>query len=132
MPSTPETCSSIGAATVSRNVIALAPGKNAVTFTVGGVTSGYWATGSVQTATPPASVITTEITVAKIGRSMKNRDSMSEFHVSGWLDRVRARRLSVRVWMLAVQAPQPPVDAPRRRHRDDAAGEADGHPPVER
>src|SRR5271156_5079768 len=46
----------------------------AVTSTVGGVTSGYWATGSVKTATPPASTKTTERTMAKTGRSMKNRE----------------------------------------------------------
>src|SRR5262249_4684315 len=72
MPSTPETCSSMGAATVSRTVWALAPGYRAVTSTVGGVTSGYCATGRVNTATPPASTKMTEMTVAKIGRSIKN------------------------------------------------------------
>jgi len=45
----------------------------AVTCTVGGVTSGYCATGRLKTATPPARVITTEMTVAKMGRSIKKR-----------------------------------------------------------
>src|SRR6266567_4155926 len=58
MPSTPETWASIGAATVSRTVCELAPGYWAVTCTVGGVTSGYCATGNVQTATNPANVMT--------------------------------------------------------------------------
>src|SRR3954447_8200660 len=43
------------------------------TSTVGGVISGYWATGRLKTATPPASVTRMDSTVAKIGRSMKNR-----------------------------------------------------------
>src|SRR5947209_5256310 len=71
MPSTPETCSSMGAATTSRTVWALAPGYSAVTCTVGGVTSGYCATGSASSATPPAITNTIDSTEAKIGRSMK-------------------------------------------------------------
>src|SRR4051794_40424608 len=74
MPSTPLTCSSIGAATVSRTVWELAPGYRAVTRTVGGVTSGYCAIGKVHMATKPARVMTTEMTVAKMGRSMKKRE----------------------------------------------------------
>ena len=42
---------------------------------LGGVICGYCATGSVQTAIPPASVITIDSTAAKIGRSMKNREN---------------------------------------------------------
>ena len=38
-----------------------------MTRTVGGVTSGYCATGSVNTATPPASTKTIDSTEAKIG-----------------------------------------------------------------
>src|SRR5580765_8385509 len=76
MPSTPLTWASIGAATVSCTVLELAPGYSAVTLTVGGVTSGYCATGNVHTATPPANVMTTEMTVAKIGRSMKKRENI--------------------------------------------------------
>src|SRR3569833_1088750 len=40
---------------------------------VGGVTVGYWAIGRANTASPPASVTTADRTVAKIGRSMKQR-----------------------------------------------------------
>src|SRR5262245_5179010 len=43
------------------------------TSTVGGVISGYWATGRLKTATPPASVTRMDSTEAKIGRSMKKR-----------------------------------------------------------
>ncbi len=46
MRSTPLTSCSIGVATVSATVLALAPGYVAVTWTVGGATSGYCATGS--------------------------------------------------------------------------------------
>jgi hypothetical protein len=45
-----------------------------VTRTVGGDTCGNCATGNVNTATPPANVITMDSTAAKIGRSMKNRE----------------------------------------------------------
>src|SRR5437763_917249 len=76
MFSTPFTCCSIGAATVSATVCELAPGYDAETSTVGGVISGYCATGNVQTATPPASVMTMDSTEAKIGRSMKKRENM--------------------------------------------------------
>src|SRR5690348_4074406 len=72
MPSTPLTCCSMGAATVSATTWALAPGYEAATSTVGGVISGYCVTGSAQTAMPPARVMTIDSTEAKIGRSMKN------------------------------------------------------------
>src|SRR6266853_1873907 len=73
-PSTPESCSSIGAATVRESVSALAPGSAAVIVTVGGAISGYCATGNTWKATSPASVMMIAMTDAKIGRSMKNRD----------------------------------------------------------
>src|SRR5207249_5730512 len=75
IPSTPLTCCSIGAATVSATTLALAPGYDAETSTVGGVMSGYWATGSVTSATLPAKTITMDRTEAKIGRLMKKREN---------------------------------------------------------
>src|ERR1043165_3658504 len=45
------------------------------TTTEGGTTSGYSLTGSVTIAIRPAMKITIESTAAKIGRSMKKRDS---------------------------------------------------------
>src|SRR6476619_6995007 len=66
------TCCSIGAATVSATTFELAPGYVQLTCTVGGVISGYCATGTMKTAMLPASVMMTEITAAKIGRLMKN------------------------------------------------------------
>src|SRR5262249_20379508 len=60
-----------GWAMVCCTVLALAPGKTADTCTVGGVMSGYWATGRPTTLTTPAIVMTIDSTLAKIGRSMK-------------------------------------------------------------
>src|SRR5215510_14483911 len=75
MPSTPLTCCSMGAATVSATTWALAPGYDADTSTDGAVISGYCATGSVNKAIPPPSTMTMESTEAKIGRLMKNREN---------------------------------------------------------
>src|SRR5256885_14690740 len=76
MPSTPLTCCSIGAATVSATTWALAPGYVADTSTVGGAISGYCAIGSVNRATLPPSTMTMDSTEAKIGRLMKNRENI--------------------------------------------------------
>ncbi len=70
----PDSCSSIGAATVFASVSAFAPGYVAVIVTVGGAMSGYCAIGSVFNATSPASIRMIAITLAKIGRRMKNFD----------------------------------------------------------
>jgi hypothetical protein len=43
-------------------------------MTVGGAISGYWAIGSTRAAMIPAMTMMMEITEAKIGRWMKNRD----------------------------------------------------------
>src|SRR5471030_1733224 len=75
MPSTPLTCCSMGAATVSATTCALAPGYDADTSTVGGVISGYCATGKVNSAMVPPSTITMDSTEAKIGRLMKNLEN---------------------------------------------------------
>ena len=75
MSSTPLTCCSIGAATVSATTWALAPGYWQVTLTVGGDTGGYIAIGSALSESPPASVIAIDKTVANIGRSMKKREN---------------------------------------------------------
>ena len=76
MPSVPESCCSIGAATVCAIVSALAPGYAVVMVTVGGEISGYCETGSENDAMMPASVIRIAMTLAKIGRSMKNREKL--------------------------------------------------------
>jgi hypothetical protein len=49
----------------------LLPGYRAVTTTVGGVTSGYCATGRVNAAIPPTITVAIESTAAKIGLRMK-------------------------------------------------------------
>jgi hypothetical protein len=48
----------------------------AFTSTVGGVISGYCAIGNTPTATAPAMTITMEMTLAKMGFSMKNLEIM--------------------------------------------------------
>ena len=78
MSSTPLTCCSIGAATVSATTWALAPGYVAETWTVGGVISGYCAIGRPLRVTTPAITITIETTVAKIGLSMKNFENIRD------------------------------------------------------
>src|SRR5271155_5785186 len=78
MSSTPLTCCSMGAATVSATTWALAPGYWQLTCTVGGAIGGNTANGKVNSATPPDRVMTMESTAAKIGRSMKNRENIDE------------------------------------------------------
>ena len=63
----------MGAATAEATSWALAPGYRQSSDTVGGEMCGYWARGRLKIDTTPPSVITMEITEAKIGRSMKNR-----------------------------------------------------------
>src|SRR6185312_11041212 len=53
----------------------------------GGVIRGYWATGREYSAIPPIRVITTESTVAKIGRSMKNFEIMDGAGSAGTSER---------------------------------------------
>src|SRR3954452_5251385 len=76
MSSTPFTSYSMGEATVSATTWALDPGQMADTWTVGGATSGYWATGSPNRATTPTMTRTIDNTAAKIGRSMKTWEIM--------------------------------------------------------
>src|SRR5215472_6255439 len=76
MFSTPLICSSSGVATVSATVTGLAPGNCAVTWTDGGTTSGYSEIGRRVMAIRPARKMATEMTPAKIGRSMKKRDNI--------------------------------------------------------
>src|SRR5207237_6878323 len=76
MRSTPLIWFASGAATVCSSTCAEAPGYKAVTVTTGGAISGYCATGSTRIAASPAMMMNTESTAAKIGRSMKKRDSI--------------------------------------------------------
>src|SRR6476620_15877 len=95
MPCTPLIAFSSGAATVSSSVCAEAPGKTACTVTTGGAISGYCAIGSERIAAIPASTKNTEMTAAKIGRSMKNLESMAAAFRSG-LGRRRRFRVVLR------------------------------------
>src|SRR6478752_7377443 len=79
MPGTPLIAFSIGDATVCSSVCADAPGYTACTVTTGGALSGYCATGRARIAARPASTMKVAMTTAKIGRSMKKRDSMGVF-----------------------------------------------------
>src|ERR1044071_1920702 len=79
MPSTPLMLSSIGVATVSAITFGLAPGYCARTTTDGGATSGYSEIGIARIASRPATKISTDITPAKIGRSMKNFEMFMAF-----------------------------------------------------
>src|SRR3954452_3313279 len=71
MPGEPFTWVSMAVVVVCSTVAASAPVKRPVMFTVGGVMSGYWATGRVSMAMMPTSTITMEITMAVTGRLIK-------------------------------------------------------------
>src|ERR1700679_840845 len=73
----PDSCCSITCTTVPCTVSAEAPGKVTVIWTAGGAMLGYCATGKVTTAMAPAIIRTMAITQAKIGRSMKNLDTLA-------------------------------------------------------
>src|SRR5258706_12658962 len=113
MFSVPLICSSSGVATVSAMVWGLAPGNCAVTTTDGGTTSGYSEIGSWVMAIRPVKKMMTEITAAKIGRSIKNFDKFTSESprgenpalgsVGGGLDRLRRDRCAGRQFLQPVQ-----------------------------
>src|SRR5258706_1229609 len=76
MCGTPLIAFSIGDATVCSTTSAEAPGYTALTVTTGGAISGYCAIGRWRIAERPASTRNTEITAAKIGRSIKKRENI--------------------------------------------------------
>src|SRR5580692_4604370 len=117
----PLTCCSIGAATVSATTRALAPGYWIDTCTPGGTIGGYCATGNVKSAIAPARAMAMDSTVAKIGRSMKKRVSMSASH-GGRFER-RHRRLLCRYLHVRPELLDRPHDDPivfRQAARDRA------------
>src|SRR3989304_5214018 len=71
MPSTPLMACSSGVGPAVSTVSAFAPVYTATTETVGGATSGYHAIGMPGMASAPARTMTSEQTVARIGRVMK-------------------------------------------------------------
>src|SRR5580698_2537610 len=76
MCSTPLTFCSIGRATVSIRVLALAPGYRVVTCTVGGTTLGYCEVGNWASATRPISTKTNASTLDSTGLAIKKREIM--------------------------------------------------------
>src|SRR5882762_7120384 len=65
-------CCSMTCTTVSWTVVAEAPGYVVLICTEGGAIGGYCSIGSVKTDKAPATMIRMAMTIAKIGRSMKN------------------------------------------------------------
>src|SRR5215813_1019103 len=86
----PFTCASIGVATDCSTVIASAPVYMAVVWIWGGAISGNCATGSRNTITAPPSTKKMAMTIATIGRSMKNLD-MVRLSLPGRRGRGRGR-----------------------------------------
>src|SRR5882724_8349773 len=74
MLSRPLICCSIGVATACSRVFASAPTYVAVNLISGGTMLGNCATGRVVMVTAPTITIRMEITIATIGRLMKNFD----------------------------------------------------------
>ncbi len=75
----PLIASSSGIATVSAITFGFAPGYCARTTTDGGTTSGYSAIGRLLSAIAPARKMRSEMTPAKMGRSMKNLERFMLF-----------------------------------------------------
>src|ERR1700757_2476952 len=80
MLSTPFICCSSGVATACSNVCASAPTYVATIWISGGAMFGNCATGKLKTVSEPTSTRTIEITIATIGRLMKNFDMTSPAH----------------------------------------------------
>src|SRR5436190_23502885 len=74
MFSTPFICCSSGAATACSIVRASAPLYVAVTVICGGTMLGNWAIGNARIATRPPSTVIIAMTMATMGRRMKNLD----------------------------------------------------------
>src|SRR5712671_5903655 len=72
MLSTPFICCSIGVATACSIVIASAPGYVVVTMTCGGTISGNCARGRPPSDTTPTMTVMMAMTIATMGRLMKN------------------------------------------------------------
>ncbi len=80
MLSTPDICCSMGVATDCSTVMASAPVYVAVMVTSGGTISGNCATGSETRAMRPQITMTMAITIATMGRLMKNLDMRGNRH----------------------------------------------------
>src|SRR5512134_2861297 len=73
MSSTPDICCSMGVATDCSTVRESAPVYVVCTWISGGTMLGNWAVGSPVMATRPTIVVRMAMTIATIGRLMKNR-----------------------------------------------------------
>src|SRR6266849_5504422 len=87
----PLICCSITCTTTLLTVVADAPGKVVLTCTVGGAIGGYCSMGSCVMDSPPANMMMSAMTIAKIGRLMKNF-AMTRL-LRGERRRARRRRL---------------------------------------
>src|SRR4051812_43508450 len=77
MLSTPLTCCSIGVATDCSMVTASAPVNVVARLICGGMICGDWAMGSPSSVTAPISTVTIAMTIATMGRRMKNAEITS-------------------------------------------------------
>src|SRR4030095_16151759 len=77
MLSTPLICCSIGVATDCSIVCASAPTYVVCTCTSGGAIAGNCDTGRLTMVMAPTMTVRREITIATIGRLMKNRDTLA-------------------------------------------------------
>ena len=94
MLSTPLTCCSMGVATDCSMVCASAPVKVVVRMICGGMICGNCAMGSPTSDTAPRSTVRIAMTIATMGRRMKNAE-------------ITALLLSVRLDGCAAGAPRP-------------------------
>ena len=91
----PFTCASIGVATDCSTVSASAPVYMAVVSICGGAISGNCATGSRNTMTAPPITKRIAMTIATIGRSMKNLDMAQPYRLPGGAGAVGGRRVGL-------------------------------------
>src|SRR5260370_1335034 len=84
MPSTPLTCCSIGAATVSATTWALAPGYWIATATAGGVIGGDCASRAERTPRPPPPLVGRDRPVDDQQRRVRLADRQPDAHEHPW------------------------------------------------
>src|SRR5512139_600222 len=84
MSSTPDICCSMGVATDCSTVRASDPVYVVWTWISGGTMLGNWAMGSLDMATRPRMTMRMAITIATIGRLIKNLDIAGYLFSAGW------------------------------------------------
>src|SRR5580692_11670366 len=75
---------------------------------VGGTTLGYWLTGNPKIATTPMSTVTSAMTLARTGRSMKNFEITPSASLFGPASLRSRRGLGLRLHLLARHRPLQP------------------------